>query len=386
MKSPTYQDFHLKPFATPSNRQAFIQICNTLIPYGLLWLLMIRAAEISLWLTPPFLILVSMFSLRSFSLMHDCGHGSLFKAPLLNRIFGFILGVVNAMPQRSWSKDHAYHHKTNGDWQRYRGVADFLSVDEFQSLDRQQQKLYKWIRHPLMAIPGGFYYLAIQPRLDLILGWITPTRRVWTSTGELVDLWLSNLCTVLAVISLGAWAGFGLVLSLYGVIICLTAATLIYVFYVQHIFEKSYAHMSEGWTPIRGALEGTSLLKLPPALQWFTANIGYHNIHHLCERIPNYNLKSCHQHNQHLLQGVPVLTLNSMLNSAKYLLWDKANATLIEIPSTKSKDKHDSAQKTFSSDKFALPRDIKGVGWSRHLKARRIRTRGISRLLLLLCG
>tara|TARA_B100002052_G_C15832587_1_gene576113 strand:- start:934 stop:1494 length:561 start_codon:yes stop_codon:yes gene_type:complete len=186
-----------------------------------------------------------------------------------------------------------------------------------------------------MAIPGGFYYLAIQPRLDLILGWIAPKRRIWTSTDELIDLWLSNLCTVMAVIGLGSWAGFGLVLSLYSVILCLTATVLIYVFYVQHIFEKSYAHLSEGWTPMRGALEGTSLLKLPILLQWFTANIGYHNVHHLCERIPNYNLESCHQQNHHLLQNVPILTLDTMLHSAKFLLWDSANASLIAIPSTK---------------------------------------------------
>lgn len=352
MESPTYQDFSLKPFSTSSNRRALIQISNTLIPYGVLWWLMVQAAEISLWLTPPFLILLSLFSLRSFSLMHDCGHGSLFKTPILNRIAGFLLGVINAVPQRSWSKDHAYHHKTNGDWQRYRGVADFLSLDEFHSLSRQQQTLYRWIRHPLMAIPGGFYYLAIQPRVDLVLGWIAPSRRIWTTPDELIDLWLSNLCTVLAVIGLGSWAGFGLVLSLYSGILCLTATALIYVFYVQHIFEHSYAHASQGWTPLEGALEGTSLLKLPALLQWFTANIGYHNIHHLCERIPNYNLQACHQHNEQLLQHVPTLTLSTMLRSANYLLWDPADATLIEIPSPHASGRSESAPSNIPAERM----------------------------------
>lgn len=328
----TYQDFNLKPFAQRSNNRALVQIANTLIPYGLVWYLVLQIANISLWLTPPCLVLLSLFSLRSFALMHDCGHGSLFITARLNRIFGFLLGAINGVPQLCWSRDHAYHHKTNGDWQRYRGVADFLSLEEFQSLSSRQQTIYTWIHHPLMAIPGGFYYLAIKPKLDLCIGLFEPRHRVWSSTEELVDLWLSNVFNIVALACLGWWTGFGLFISLYCIVLCLTASALIYVFYVQHIFEHSYAHSSEGWSPLRGALEGTSLLKLPPLLQWFTANIGYHNIHHLCERIPNYNLQACHQSNQYLLKDVPEITLRTMLKCSKFLLWDPANATLTEIP------------------------------------------------------
>jgi len=102
---------------------------------------------------------------------------------------------------------------------------------------------------------------------------------------------------------------------------------------VQHIFENSYANPSHGWSPMRGALEGSSLLLLPPLLQWFTANIGFHNIHHLCEKIPNYNLEACHQRNEHLLKNVRVLRLMDILNCSRFLLWDSDNATLVPIPS-----------------------------------------------------
>ena len=333
MTTPSYQDFTLKPFSKRSNAKALLQIANTLIPYGLLWWLMLQAAAVSLWLTPPFLILLSLFSVRSFSLMHDCGHGSLFETARLNRIFGFLLGVVNAIPQLSWSIDHAYHHKTNGDWERYRGVADFLSLDEFQNLSHKEQRIYETTHHPLMAIPGGFYYLAIKPRLDLLIGLISPKNRMWSSREELNDLCLSNLFSLITMICLGWWIGFGLFLSLYSVVLCLTASSLIYVFYVQHIFENSYANPSQGWSPIRGALEGSSLLVLPPILQWFTASIGFHNIHHLCEHIPNYNLEACHKQNQDLLQNVPTLTLGTMLQCSKFLLWDPAKMSLAEIPS-----------------------------------------------------
>ncbi len=184
-----------------------------------------------------------------------------------------------------------------------------------------------------MAIPGGFYYLAIKPRLDLLVGLISPQNRMWGSREELHDLFMSNLFSLIAVIFLGWWIGFGLFLSLYSVVLCLTASSLIYVFYVQHIFENSYANPSQSWSPIRGALEGSSLLVLRPLLKWFTANIGFHNIHHLSEQIPNYNLEACHPENEHLLQNLPTLTLGTMLKCSILLLWDPAKATLAEIPS-----------------------------------------------------
>ena len=355
MESPSYQDFCLKPFTTRSNRKALIQISNTLIPYGLLWWLMLQATEISPWLTPPFLIILSLFSLRSFSLMHDCGHGSLFETPRLNRVFGFLFGVINAVPQLSWSIDHAYHHKTNGDWERYRGVADFLSLDEFLNLRRKEQRIYTTIHHPLMALPGGFYYLAIKPRLDLLVGLVSPKNRMWGSREEFNDLCLSNFFSLIGVVCLGSWIGFGLFLSLYSIILCLTASSLIYVFYVQHIFENSYANPSEGWSPIRGALEGSSLLILPPLLQWFTANIGFHNIHHLCERIPNYNLEDCHQHNQDLLRNVPTLQLRTMLECSKFLLWDPENTSLITIPTINLPDDKSSTASKSHKQKSDIP-------------------------------
>ena len=167
-----------------------------------------------------------------------------------------------------------------------------------------------------------------------MIGIISPKNRTWGSREEFNDLCLSNIFSLIAVVCLGWWFGFGLFLSLYSIILCLTASSLIFVFYVQHIFENSYANPSQGWSPMRGALEGSSLLILPPLLQWFTANIGFHNIHHLCEKVPNYNLEACHQRNKHLLTNVPTLRLKTMLKCSKFLLWDPANASLIAIPMT----------------------------------------------------
>lgn len=123
----------------------------------------------------------------------------------------------------------------------------------------------------------------------------------WASREEFVDLLLCNPVWVGGVVLLGWWQGFGPFLGIYAAVLTLSAAIFIDLFFVQHIFEDSSAHRSEGWSRLEGALRGTSLLRLPPVLAWFTADIGFHNIHHLCERIPNYQLRACHEPNQHLL-------------------------------------------------------------------------------------
>jgi acyl-lipid omega-6 desaturase (Delta-12 desaturase) len=349
-------DFVLAPYMKSDDVRATYQILNTLVPYFLLWFLATKAAPISLWLLPPIIVLIVLFSIRCFSLMHDCGHYSLFSSKRVNRIVGFILGVINAIPPYSWSRDHAYHHKTNGDWERYRGVATFLSTEEFSKLNAKEQQLYEWLRHPLMTVPGGFLYLALKPRFALIAGaydffaylgtcWKTNSSmslsqmiathqsKYWESADEFWDLLFNNICVVSAWVFFSHLLGAGFFLSLYSITLTLSAVIFICVFFVQHNFDGSYAHKTEGWEYLLGAVEGSSYLKLPAILNWFTADIGYHNIHHLSERIPNYHLKACHLQNSHLLANVKVLELGTMPDCAKFILWDSASDALVSIAS-----------------------------------------------------
>ena len=179
MKNVIKSDFILIPYMKSNDLKATYQILNTVVPYVLLWFLVVKAAAVSVWFVPPIIVLMTLFSVRCFSLMHDCGHYSLFSSKKVNRGVGFVLGIINAIPQYPWSRDHAYHHKTNGDWERYRGVADFISTEEFSKLNSSDQRLYELLRHPLMAFPGGFFYLAIQPRLALIVGIYDFTRHLF---------------------------------------------------------------------------------------------------------------------------------------------------------------------------------------------------------------
>jgi acyl-lipid omega-6 desaturase (Delta-12 desaturase) len=349
-------DFVLIPYMKSNDLRATYQIINTVIPYILLWILAFKVAPISYWLLPPIMTLIVLFSLRCFSLMHDCGHYSLFTSKKVNRIFGFLLGIINAMPQYSWSRDHAYHHKTNGDWERYRGVADFISTEEFSNLTPFNQRLYQVLRHPLMAIPGGFFYLAIKPRLALIIGVYDlimdiinslkkdSTLKVseiianhqskhWQSKEEFWDLLLNNIFVISGWIILSYVMGAAFFLTTYSITLTFSAAIFINIFFVQHIFEDSYAHKTETWDYIKGAIEGSSYLKLPTILNWFTADIGYHNIHHLSERIPNYNLEACHYKNIHLLSKVKTVRIQDMLGCSKFILWDSNLSKLVSVES-----------------------------------------------------
>jgi acyl-lipid omega-6 desaturase (Delta-12 desaturase) len=349
-------DFVLNPYMKSNDFLATYQILNTIIPYLCLWFLAVKAAHVSVLLLPPIIILMSLFSVRSFSLMHDCGHYSLFSSKKVNRCVGFCLGVINAIPQYPWSRDHAYHHKTNGDWERYRGVADFLSTAEFAKLNAKERQTYQFIRQPIMAIPGGFFYLAIAPRMALVLGiydlirdLISDTQqspelgwqekiaahssKYWQSKTEFWDLLFNNICVIGSWIILSNFLGAGFFLSVYSLVLTLSAVVFICVFFVQHIFEGSYAHKTASWDYLNGAIEGSSYLELPSILKWFTANIGYHNIHHLSERIPNYHLEACHRQNIHLLSNVKTLRVGDMLDCAKYILWDADSERLISIES-----------------------------------------------------
>jgi acyl-lipid omega-6 desaturase (Delta-12 desaturase) len=350
-------DFVLKPYMKSNDLWATYQILNTIIPYLLLWFLVAnKMTVISIWFLPPIVMLMILFSLRCFSLMHDCGHYSLFSSKKVNRCMGFFLGFINAIPQYPWSRDHAYHHKTNGDWERYRGVADFLSTEEFAELNSFDQKLYQLLRHPLMAIPGGFFYIAIQPRLTLILGiydfiahlftcwrqdfrmsWSsiisTHKSKHWQSATEFWDLLFNNICVIGAWIALSYFLGAGFFWSIYLIVLTFSAAIFIWTFFVQHIFDGAYAHKTEDWDYLRGAIEGSSYLELPQVFQWFTADIGYHNIHHLSERIPNYHLAACHDENIHLLSKVKRLRLGDVLRCSKFILWDSTSNSLVSVES-----------------------------------------------------
>ena len=353
-------DFELRPFMASSNRLATWQILNTLLPYGLLWWLSLELLQRSPWLLPPVIALQVLFLARCFSLMHDCGHYSLFRNRRANRWCGFLLGMVSGIPQLPWSRGHEYHHRHNGDWEKYQGPSALVSTEAFARLNPRQQRHYGWLRHPLMLFPGGFFYLVIKPRLALLLGLIdllphtirslqeSPTisfqeilathrSRHWYSPEEFHDLLLNNIAVLALWSIMGATVGAAAFWMIYTPVMTCGAAIFICIFFVQHNFPGSYAHTTDGWDPMAGALDGTSDLELPGLLNWFSADIGCHAIHHLCAAIPNYHLRACNQRNADKLQGVKKLQLADIPDCFSYILWDPSLGRLTTMAAQHSR-------------------------------------------------
>jgi omega-6 fatty acid desaturase (delta-12 desaturase) len=338
----------------PENLKGLSQVVTTLAPLSALWFAAAASVGVSYWLTAAVTLLMSLFLLRVFVLLHECGHGSLFRTPQLNRIFGFVFGVVSGMPQYVWSQHHDYHHSTNGNWEKYRGPLSVLSVDEFEALTARQQRRYQRERSIWLAPFAGFMYLIFCPRATWIKGsvrlvahilrnkWAQPGVSIaahaaafktpyWASAREYWHMFWNNV-VLLSVWAAMAWSvGPVLFFSVYVISVSLAGAAGIVLFTVQHNFDHSYASDTAGWDYDTAAIHGTSFLVFPRWLNWFTANIAYHHVHHLSSRIPNYCLVQCHEQYQDLFRDVTRVKLRHIHRALKFILWDRRTRRIISV-------------------------------------------------------
>jgi omega-6 fatty acid desaturase (delta-12 desaturase) len=325
--------------------QGFVQVLMTLVPLAFLWWSAVTFGHAAPWIVVVALPPIILFTLRVFALMHECGHRSLFRSIALNRWIGFALGVLAGMPQYVWAQHHNYHHANNGNWDRYRGPYTTLSVDEYAALSRAQQRFYRHKCSVAAAPLAGFIYLILNPRLTWIRGtfglWAHIARgkfagsgrsvrelsasyqsRFWKNPKEYRHMLWNNL------VLLSCWAvmcwyfGTALFFIVYLLSVSIAGGLGIVLFTVQHNFEHSYASGGESWDYDLGAIEGTSYLVLPGWLNFFTANIGYHHIHHLSSSIPSYRLIACHNEYQHLFPSVVRVKLSEVCGAMKCILWD----------------------------------------------------------------
>lgn len=342
-------------YAKSDDVKGWTQVLTTLVPFALLWWAAIWCAGgASPWLTVIPLVLSILFTVRIFGLMHECGHGSLFRSRGLNRGAGFVFGVLSGMPQFVWAQHHNYHHAHNGNWDRYRGPYTTLSVDEYAELTRTQQQLYRSKCSVVAAPLAGFIYLIFNPRFTWLKGSIglvayTVRRklmhpgvsmqahaasyrtRYWNSSREYRHMLWNNL-VLLGIWALMCWAcGAARFFSIYLLSVSIAGGVGIVLFTVQHNFEHSYASDDEHWDIDTGAIEGTSFLVLPRWLNWFTVSIGYHHVHHLSASIPNYRLAECHDEYQHLFGNVTRLKLRDVLGALRCILWDTRTRQIISV-------------------------------------------------------
>ena len=314
----------LARFRSPSNRRAALELAITLVPFIAAWLLArIALAQSLYWAAMPLIVIASGLLVRLFLIQHDCGHGAFFAHRRANDGLGRLLGVLTLTPYAHWRRSHASHHATHGNLDR-RGVGDVdtLTVAEYVARSRWGRWRYRLYRHPLVLFGIGPAYLFLLshriPAGFMRLGW---------------QPWLSTMGTNLAIVAAAALlvlaSGVGALLMQVAIVL-LAAVAGVWLFYVQHQFERSHWTTSAGWTARDAALMGSSHYVLPAVIRWFTANIGVHHVHHLSSRIPFYRLPD-------VLATYPALTKTNRLTlresfaCANLALWDEHRGHLVRF-------------------------------------------------------
>jgi len=315
----------LATYIRPDWQSAAIQLANTLIPFALLWWLMLHSLNVSYVLTLILAIPAAALMLRIFVMAHDCTHGSFVPSRSGNTIIGMLLGVIALTPYHYWRRTHRLHHATSGNLDR-RALGDIttLTVAEYQALTPGRQFAYRLYRNPLVILGvGPFFVFWLKYRLP----WDTPFG--WRAE------WISVLYTNLALLGLGAlaWTSTGLdrALLVQAPIWLLAHSFGIWIFYVQHQHEQTYWQPDTKWNYTQAALRGSSFLNFSPLLHWFTGNIGYHHIHHLVSRIPNYVLPTASSDLGEALQPQS-LTLMDGMQTFRCKLWNEHAGKMVGFP------------------------------------------------------
>lgn len=309
-------------YAHPDLRKSIWQLCNSIIPYLLIWFLMYRSLQYSYWVTLLLALPACGFLIRIFIIFHDCGHGSFFKSKRANDVVGMICGILAFTPYHKWHQQHRMHHATAGNLDK-RGMGDVwtLTVDEYLQSPKSKRFIYRVVRNPfILFIFGPIFVVFVQNRLS---------KKSMTGN-ERRNVYFTNIVLGLTAIGMIMLIGFKAYLLIQLPIILISHSIGLWLFYIQHQYDDVVWDRAVNWDYKTTALTGCSFLKLPVILQWFTGNIGFHHVHHLSSKIPNYKLAQCHYEND-LFKDVKPVLLFSTFKALRLSLWDEANRKMIRF-------------------------------------------------------
>lgn len=311
----------IAPYTQPDPQKSWWQIANSIIPYLVLWALMIYSLNYSYWITLALAIPAAGFLVRIFIIFHDCGHGSFFKSQRLNKIVGIIAGALVFTPYHKWHYTHQVHHQTVGNLDK-RGMGDVMTwtVKEYKSKTPRQRLYYRLYRNPIiLLIIAPFFLFTVLQHL--------PDKRLPKKINLYTHLTTFSLIVAVYLISLAI--GFKTFALIQVPVLFFASVFGVWLFYIQHQFDEVVWANTKDWNYTTMAMEGSSYLKFPKILQWFSGNIGFHHIHHLSLRIPNYNLEKCMRENP-MFQKKPI-TFWESLKTIRYALWDEEKQRLVSF-------------------------------------------------------
>ena len=320
----------LKAYAQPSTRRSLLQLLVTVVPLVGLWALMALSLDYGYWIALLLALPTAGLVVRLFIIQHDCGHYSFFRSRRANDLLGSLLGVITLTPHAYWRDSHAIHHATSGNLD-LRGIGDIslLTVREYEALPRWRRLAYRAYRHPLVFMGlGPTYLFVVKFRLPLDM-----LRRRWRL---LPDVLITNVAIAAVIATAGFAIGYADFAMVQVPITLLASSIGVWLFFVQHQFERTHWVPAESWDFHQAALQGSSYFDLPRIMRWFTASIGIHHVHHLCSRIPNYRLDDCLARVPELRQSNR-LTLLDAVRCLRLTLWDEERRRLVGFPSRRSR-------------------------------------------------
>lgn len=310
----------VKPFEQSDVKASVRQLMNTIPPFILAWFLAYQALSVSIWLTIALSAVAAGFVIRTFIIFHDCTHGSFFKNKKANAVVGTITGIMTLFAFEKWKREHTIHHASSGNLDK-RGVGDIwvMTIEEYVEASKWERFKYRMYRNPLVMFGfGPLFLVLISSRFN----------RKDARKKERNNTYLINISLVV-IYSLLIWAiGWQAFLIVQGTTMFIAGALGIWLFYVQHTFEDSYFEDESEWDYVKAAVEGSSYYQLPKLLQWVTGNIGFHHVHHLSPRVPNYNLEKAHVSTPPLHQATTI-NIKSSLKSLRYKVYDAKNKTFV---------------------------------------------------------
>ncbi|QQZ64282.1 fatty acid desaturase [Paenibacillus sonchi] len=320
----------MAPFEKTNQGASIRQLINTLVPLVVLWMAAYFSLQVSYGLTLLFAVPAAGFVIRTFIIFHDCCHGSFFNNRKANDIIGTLTGVLTLVPYRQWKHSHSIHHAGSSNLDK-RGIGDIwiMTVEEYIAAKPLKRLYYRIYRNPLIMFGvGPIAVFLIQYRFNA-----RGARRK-----ERMNTYLTNVSIALLYSTL-IWAmGWQAFLLVQLPVVFVSGCLGIWLFYVQHQFEDSYFEHEEEWSYVSAAVEGSSYYKLPKLLQWITGNIGFHHVHHLSPKVPNYNLELAHNASEPLKHATTI-TIGTSLKALHFRLWDEENKGFVGFKEIKARMK-----------------------------------------------
>lgn len=318
-----------RPYSKASYAAVIWQFGHTIVLYALVIWLMFESLAIHYALTLALALVANAAYTRLFMIGHDCGHGSYLPKKWQNAWLGEFIGVLTNTPLKYWANQHLIHHKTTGNLDK-RGDGDVITktIEEYEQINPWEKFCYRVYRNP-------FFLLLIAAPLHFVVLQRLPLGEQWHSKEGWISVMGTNLGIAIYYGTLIYFFGLNAFLLVYVPVVMLSSITAVWLFYVQHQFDDAYWKRNDEWTYHDATLQGSSFYDLPKWLHWATGNIGYHHIHHLNPRVPNYKLAACYE-NSVDLQDTKKLGMIDSLSTAFLALWDEAEGRMITFAQYKT--------------------------------------------------